>query len=90
MRIFYGAKALLPLLFCFLVATTGVTSHFNPFFAYVLALALGYLAPDFWLGRRIKQRQTEHSARAPGFPRSNGSVYRGRTKHGSGGLPVYR
>ena len=57
-RLFYGAKVLLPLLFCILVPVSGVTRQLSPFFAYVLALGLGYLAPDFWLGRRIKQRQT--------------------------------
>ena len=29
----------------------------NPFFYYACALGLGYLAPSFWLGRRIKRRQ---------------------------------
>ena len=57
-RIFYGAKVLLPLLFCILIPISGVTKQLSPFYAYVLGLGLGYLAPDFWLGRRIKQRQT--------------------------------
>ncbi|HEY3455181.1 MAG TPA: type II secretion system F family protein [Bryobacteraceae bacterium] len=57
-RLFYGTKVLLPLLFCILVPVSGVTRQLSPFYAYVLALGLGYLAPDFWLGRRIKQRQT--------------------------------
>jgi tight adherence protein C len=58
LRLLYGAKVLTPLLLCALVSISGVTHHLNPFYAYVLALALGYLAPDFWLGRRMKQRQT--------------------------------
>jgi tight adherence protein C len=29
----------------------------SPFFVYVLAFALGFLGPDFWLTRRIKTRQ---------------------------------
>ena len=29
----------------------------NPFFVYLAALGLGYLIPDFWLGRLIKNRQ---------------------------------
>lgn len=58
LTIFYGSKVMLPILFCFLVATGRVTTELSPFYAYALALALGYLLPDFWLGRRIKARQT--------------------------------
>src|SRR5262249_40050302 len=29
----------------------------NSFFVYGAAIGLGYLAPDFWLGKRIKRRQ---------------------------------
>ena len=32
-------------------------SHYSPFFIYASALGLGFLAPDFWLGRRISKRQ---------------------------------
>src|SRR5690348_12569620 len=45
-RLFYGAKVLLPLLFCMLIPVSGVTNQLNPFYAYVLALGFGYLAPD--------------------------------------------
>jgi tight adherence protein C len=54
--IFYGAKVVVPLALCLLVMLSGV-SRFGPFFVYALALGLGYLAPDFWLGRKIKKRQ---------------------------------
>lgn len=57
-KFFYGAKVLVPLLLCLIAATTGL-SHFFGFFAYVLALALGFLAPDFWLGRQISSRQAK-------------------------------
>jgi tight adherence protein C len=67
LRIFYGSKVLLPLWLCVMVAVSGVTHQFNPFYAYTLALALGYLLPDFWLGRRIKQRQTEIRLGLPDF-----------------------
>ena len=30
----------------------------SPFFVYASCLGLGFLAPDFWLGRRIKKRQS--------------------------------
>lgn len=66
-RIFYGSKVLLPLWLCVLVAIGGVTRQFSPFYAYTLALALGYLLPDFWLGRRIKARQTNIRLALPDF-----------------------
>lgn len=56
-RILYGAKVLVPIWLCILAGLSGVSDRFGPFFVYVLCLALGYLAPDFWLGRRIKNRQ---------------------------------
>jgi tight adherence protein C len=56
-RILYGAKALFPLCLCVLVAISGFSSYLSPFFAYALALAFGYIAPDFWLGRRISKRK---------------------------------
>jgi len=66
-RIFYGSKVLVPLALCVLVSVSGVTHYFSPFMAYALALGLGYLAPDFWLGRRIKTRQTEIRLGLPDF-----------------------
>ena len=55
-KLFYGAKVLVPLSLCLLATVTGLARH-NAFFIYVLALGLGFLAPDFWLGRRISARQ---------------------------------
>jgi tight adherence protein C len=57
-KFFYGAKALVPLCFCLLLATTGL-AEYGGFFAYALGLGLGYLAPDFWLGRQIASRQAK-------------------------------
>jgi tight adherence protein C len=54
---FYGAKVVVPLALCFVVFFSGIGKG-NPLFMYVAAAGLGYLAPDFWLGRRIKARQT--------------------------------
>jgi len=65
-RIFYGAKVLVPLGLCILVGITGL-SHLGPFFVYTLALALGYLAPDFWLGRKITARQLNIRLALPDF-----------------------
>lgn len=57
-KYFYGVKALVPACLCFLVLLTGFGSS-NPFFIYIAALGLGFLMPDFWLGRQIKKRQTK-------------------------------
>jgi tight adherence protein C len=56
-NIFYGAKVLTPLLVVIIVTVTGLY-QLSPFFVYAMALALGFLAPDFWLGNRISARQT--------------------------------
>jgi len=56
-RILFGSKVVLPLWLCLLVGVSGISQYLSPFFAYALALALGYLLPDFWLGHRIKKRQ---------------------------------
>jgi len=56
-KVFYGSKVLVPLLLCALALVSGVAS-LSPFFVYVCALALGFLAPDFWLGRQISTRQS--------------------------------
>ena len=57
-KIFYGSKVLVPLLFCILVLVTGL-GDMGGFMMYLIAAALGFLAPDFWLGRRIKKRQSK-------------------------------
>jgi tight adherence protein C len=57
-KIFYGTKVLVPLLFCILVLVSGL-GDMGGFMIYLIAAALGFLAPDFWLGRRIKQRQSK-------------------------------
>ena len=57
-KIFYGSKVLVPLLFCILVLVSGL-GNMGGFFMYLIAAALGFLAPDFWLGRRIKKRQSK-------------------------------
>lgn len=50
---FYAAKVLTPLAFCVLVLAAGIGN----LFMFAVALGLGFLAPDFWLGRRIAKRQ---------------------------------
>ncbi len=58
LKMFYGAKVLVPLVFCAITLLSGLGS-LGPFFMYATALALGFLAPDFWLGRRIALRQKQ-------------------------------
>jgi len=55
-KIFYGCKVLTPLLLVAIAAVTGLAS-LAPFFVYLVALGGGFLASDFWLGKRIKARQ---------------------------------
>jgi tight adherence protein C len=55
-KIFYGCKVLVPLGLCAVALVTNLAS-FSPFFIYASALGLGFLAPDFWLGRQISNRQ---------------------------------
>jgi tight adherence protein C len=55
-KLFYGAKVIVPLALCLLAVATGLARN-NTFFVFAMALGLGYLAPDFWLGRRISLRQ---------------------------------
>ena len=64
-KTFYGAKVLLPLTLCAAVTLTGATHLVGPFFLYVLCLGVGFLAPDFWLGNRIKKRQGRISRGLP-------------------------
>jgi tight adherence protein C len=54
--LFYGAKVLVPLTFCAVGFATGLGSQ-NPLMIYAAALGIGYLAPDFWLGKKISSRQ---------------------------------
>lgn len=55
-KIFYGSKVLVPLLLLLVVLVSGLGSM-GGIFLYIAALGLGFLMPDFWLGRRITTRQ---------------------------------
>jgi tight adherence protein C len=55
-KTFYGSKVVVPLILLALALVTGL-GNFSPFFVYTCALGLGFLAPDFWLGKRIATRQ---------------------------------
>jgi tight adherence protein C len=56
-KVFYGMKVLVPVALCTVVLCSGLASE-SPFIAYAAALGVGYLAPDFWMGRKIAARQT--------------------------------
>ena len=62
---FYASKALVPVAMCVALYFTGFATG-NPFIFYTCTLGLGYLAPDFWLGRKIKNRQSEIRRSLPG------------------------
>jgi tight adherence protein C len=53
-KFLYGAKVLVPLTFCLIVTAIAPA---DSFFIYLAALGVGFLLPDFWLGRRISIRQ---------------------------------
>lgn len=56
-KVLYGCKLLVPILLCAAAFFLGVGNLFSPFFVYVGALGVGFLVPDFWLGRQITKRQ---------------------------------
>ena len=56
LKLFYGTRVLVPLTLASIAFGTGLGNK-NPFLFYTAALGIGYLAPDFWLGRKIKARQ---------------------------------
>ena len=55
-KIFYGAKVIVPVALCIVALVTGI-GRTSPLFVYTAALGVGFLAPDFWLGRQISKRQ---------------------------------
>ncbi len=57
LKLFYGAKFLIPVTLALLLLATGV-GHYSPLFLYGAALGLGFLIPDFWLSNRIEARQS--------------------------------
>jgi tight adherence protein C len=57
-KLFYGTKILVPLILVLVALVTGFVSY-SPIFAYVSTIGLGFLLPDFWLGRRIAARQEQ-------------------------------
>lgn len=60
----YGSKVLAIAAFCAIVTFSGLAAK-NPFIFYVAAAGLGYLAPDFWLGKMISTRQARIRSTLP-------------------------
>ena len=55
-KVFYGCKVAAPILLSAVALVTGL-ANLGPFFVYLMTLGVGFLAPDFWLGKKIKKRQ---------------------------------
>jgi len=55
-KLLYGSKVLVPIVLAVVAFATGL-GDMAPLLVYALALGLGFLIPDFWLGNRIKNRQ---------------------------------
>jgi tight adherence protein C len=56
-KIFYGCKVVMPILLSAIALVSGLANAIGPFFVYLVTLGGGFLAPDFWLGKRIEKRQ---------------------------------
>lgn len=56
LKIFYGAKVITPLTLVLIAWATGLYT-FSPIFIIIACLGLGFLAPDFVLGKMISNRQ---------------------------------
>jgi tight adherence protein C len=57
-NVFYGAKVLVPAILVTIAAVSGLASG-NPIFIYIACVGVGFLVPDFWLGRKITSRQNK-------------------------------
>jgi tight adherence protein C len=57
-KMFNGSKFVIPIALCLIALVSGLGA-LSPFFVYAVCLGLGYLGPDFWLGRQIKKRQSK-------------------------------
>lgn len=54
-KVFYGSMVITPILLALIVVASGLAN--SHWILIVIALAVGYLAPDLWLGRKITKRQ---------------------------------
>lgn len=56
LNIFYASKAAVPVLLCMMAVASGAY-RLSPFVVFLVAIVIGYLAPDYWLGHSIKSRE---------------------------------
>ncbi len=56
-KYFYASKVIGPMTLCLIALLSGLAKA-SPFI-YIVCLGVGYLIPDFWLGRIIKKRQAQ-------------------------------
>ena len=57
-KFFYSAKALCPIVLCAIAAISGIGSS-SPIFIYIACIGIGFLIPDFALGKLISNRQAK-------------------------------
>jgi tight adherence protein C len=57
-KFFYSAKVLCPLLLCVIALVTGLGRQ-SPIFIYIACAGIGFLIPDFALGKLISNRQSK-------------------------------
>ncbi len=57
-KILYGAKVFTPAFLALLALVSGAGA-LDSFIVYAFALGIGYIGPDFWLGRKISKRQNK-------------------------------
>ncbi|MFZ0747173.1 MAG: type II secretion system F family protein [Terracidiphilus sp.] len=57
-KIFYSTKAFCPILLCVLALVSGIGRQ-NPLFIYIACVGIGFLIPDFVLGKLISNRQAK-------------------------------
>jgi tight adherence protein C len=57
-KAFYGAKVITPVALCIIAWVTGLGNN-SPIFIYIACVGLGFLAPDFVLGKMISNRQAK-------------------------------
>lgn len=57
-KVFYSSKVLCPLFLAFIAMITGLGGK-SPVFIYIACAGIGYLVPDFVLGKMISDRQSK-------------------------------
>ncbi len=77
LRVFYASKVVVPVSLAVLATITGAYQS-SGFFVYIMALGIGFLVPDFWLGRLNQVTATECRPGPAGGFGFHGDLYRSR------------